>query len=383
MKDIWSGEPKFDIKHQVMVVGPVGAVDQMVATFLPGGSLLLDQPLGLTGNAAVRLYGVLPETSTAVDVALAINTAAITPTEIPVYAEPNTPFGGSFAGDPWSVGGNPDGAVQPIDGEARDYWGQWAFTGAQGIRPGHSPIQTVTGGQGVNVVIFDTSPFGHSNSVVPYSAHLEQFKQWFEGVAHDDPAHPTGTIIDDMSMCVYDPGNITSKSPADQPDYSSHGLFVGGLVFGTAPEVNLHLVRVLNDKAQGTQAMLVSGLLGMLNSQNLGITPTVVNLSLGLTMLSATWTLEDIGITSLTISHLKTVADAVIVPGPSGSAVPIPSGPFLPLALALSQLRQEGVVIVAAAGNGSDAAVAQPALFPASYPDAIAAQGSAADGQRS
>jgi subtilisin family serine protease len=166
-------------------------------------------------------------------------------------------------------------------------------------------------------------------------------------------------------MCIYDPGNIPDSVP---DEVSNHGLFVAGLVHGAAPDVHLHLVRVLDDQAHGTQAWLTSGLLGLINANNFVSGTTVVNLSLGLAPRVGDWTLDEIGI--LNTSHLQFVADSIL-PTIGAPSVPIPIGPFMPLALALRALRRQGVTIVASSGNEG----AGSPLVPALYEDTIAAQG--------
>lgn len=171
----------------------------------------------------------------------------------------------TVAGSPWTVAGSPwqsmgDHGGEYIREKAIDiFYSQWAF-GEQGLRarPEGEPPSNV--GSGVRVGVFDTSPFPvtfrHADFDLSPDLHLTL-------------AHPI-------------PGGVSGGcGPGPAAD---HGLFVAGLIHALAPYSDIHLIRVLDDAAQGLMSTLLIALARFIREvgNDGSLRGAVINLSLGL-----------------------------------------------------------------------------------------------------
>ncbi len=186
----------------------------------------------------------------------------------PVFADPNYLISGDLwspAGDPWSTKCDLPGTV--ADANAL-FWEQWAW-GKQGIRllgntsAIQQELEKLTG-KGVQVAIFDTSPF-------------------------EDPGKK---LIDWMSpknlnLRVSHPFDIPVVTPPGFDDCRDHGLFVAGLVHALAPASKIHLIRVFNEYALGDLFTLIQTLHWFIEKSN-QLDNTIINLSLGAAEASGT-----------------------------------------------------------------------------------------------
>ena len=248
-----------------------------------------------------------------------------------VAADPNyitgpVPF--SIGGSPFSIGGSPAGGpAAPADPAI--FPQQWAFQ-MLGVGDFRDPALNQTGA-GVLVAVFDTSPFedvpdGTWNAVRSYQG--VPFR-----VSHPNPGPP------DV------PG---TEGYADVRD---HGLFAVGLVHAVAPESELHLIRVLNEKGRG-DLFTLSQVLNQFIQQTLAerggsLGGTVLNLSLGVVHP------EDLAAAGLASNEQS--VEALLAP--------------------LQVARALGAVVVAAAGNGSNGSQVVASEYPAGYPEVIGVAG--------
>ncbi len=256
-----------------------------------------------------------------------------------VAADPNyitgpVPF--SIGGSPFSIGGSPAGGPSaPADPAL--FSQQWAFQMLE-VGDFRDPALAQTGA-GVLVAIFDTSPFedipdGNWNAVRSYQG--VPFR-----VSHPNPAPP--------------------DTPGTQgyADVRDHGLFAAGLVHAVAPESELHLIRVLNEKGRG-DLFTLSQALNQFVQQTLverggSLGGTVLNLSLGVVHP------EDLAAAGLASN--EQAVEALLTP--------------------LQVARALGAVVVAAAGNGSNGSQVVAAEYPAGYPEVIGVAGVKPGQQRS
>lgn len=214
-----------------------------------------------------------------------IATVVLSPeVELPtdVVAEPNYVTGFEITGAPWGVEGSPWGVegspgsgTDPSNAEdyaSYDFWEQWALHAPPGINlfNGATPPEGRTveefDGEGVQVAVFDTSPFDAEGDYT--------FADW--GPDSPNPLKVT------VSHLLAEPESEPNTDPVDIAD---HGLFVSGLVYAVAPASDIYLLQVLNAQGQGE----VQGLIDAMNvymSDRLAVSSgslerTVINLSLG------------------------------------------------------------------------------------------------------
>ena len=200
--------------------------------------------------------------------------------QVGVIAEPNYVIGFEITGSPWAVEGSPwavEGSPWAVEGSSTNagiyasdkFWEQWALGPAPGINlyeRGAAPDERAVDedGRGVQVAVFDTSPFEAEGGY--------RFDGW--GPPQIAP----------LSLTVSHPVALPSLSAADDGNIADHGLFVSGLVYAVAPGSDIQLIRVLNDEGQGTLQAFVDAfnlyLQQRLNEQGT-LQNTVINLSLG------------------------------------------------------------------------------------------------------
>ncbi|MCA9991839.1 MAG: S8 family serine peptidase [Ardenticatenaceae bacterium] len=297
------------------------------------------------------------------DEALTVLARIASDLETKVVVDPNyvMGFNPDLSANPWGLEGSPwglEGSPWGLEGSgsggpaaASDYfWSQWAFGKQFGISlsdgPGVADLtnRTVDGtGRGVQVVVFDTSPFPAPGG---YS-----FLGW----------GPPPELMVGYSAPVSLPNSAGATT-----DISDHGLFVAGLVYAVAPASNIHLIKVLNDQGQGDLFGFIAAVNVFVQSAVQGggaLEPTVVNLSLGAQ--------------APTDAELPAAGQAAIQQMVTNAGINPLSPSLLPivaLEAPIRILRALGAVIVAASGN--DSAVppdfVAPANVPAGYPLVIA-----------
>jgi hypothetical protein len=233
------------------------------------------------GTLAINLYQIGAGSSVEEAMA-AVEALQQQQPELAAYADPNyltghlagspcsNPFGveGSpfgVEGSPFGVEGSPDGG-QAVPAEADAFWKQWAFGEIGLLPPGDS--RSKLNGKGVDVVIFDTSPFKMPAATGNTTENISAISPVLNLKVHHPFALPALALS----------GGIT---PVDVKD---HGLFVAGLIHAAAPQSQIHLYRVLDDSGCGDLYHLVSGMLRFVADQTaLTSKPrTVINLSLGI-----------------------------------------------------------------------------------------------------
>jgi hypothetical protein len=281
----------FLITDQLIVSGPQVAVDaaikalppETVRPLEPDERLDLTATLGGTdcpgirstatasGNLVIDLYQI---TATGASLAeLIAQIESLGGTE--VTAEPNWLSGSPWEieGSPWEIEGSPfeiegsgTGHIKPAS--AADFQEQWAWTAEAIDRPGAGERSS---GAGVQVAIFDTSPF---DQPAPGDPPLLQTISWVRqggGPLVLNVVHPQFAAT---------PAQERAPRPAG---LNNHGLFVAGLVHAVAPASDIQLIRVLGDDKRGDLFTLNRALVNFLSNTDL-LTPagTVMNLSLGL-----------------------------------------------------------------------------------------------------
>lgn len=231
------------------------------------------------GTLAVNLYQIGAGSSVEQAIA-AVEAVQQQQPELAAYADPNyltghlagspcshpfgvegSPFG--VEGSPFGVEGSPDGG-QAIPAEAGAFWKQWAFREIGLLPAGEARLS----GEGVQVAIFDTSPFR-----MPAATGNST-----ESIAAISPA---------LDLNVHHPFALPAlalSGSATPVDVKDHGLYVAGLVHAAAPQSQIHLYRVLDDSGCGDLYHLVDGLLRFVADQTaLTSRPrSVINLSLGI-----------------------------------------------------------------------------------------------------
>lgn len=301
MKEI-PREAPFLVRDQVIVIGPISAVDDVVDKVRADPTLNLEpirkcdfhyldsdklfgqedpKPqrfpfLGDARGVTMHLYHISsgqPVTET--EVVKAINDAG----GGQVFADPNLLIGNSASvcGNPeHSDGGSPFGPPKllPVGEEAavKLFWEQWAF---DAIDVGWSLKDELDGaaimhqGEGVIVGVFDTSPFldpwdGAANGQeVPAAQRFrdprggaelltietQETVKWVNPTMDVEPLplkvlYPT--IVNTLTVTATD--TVTAGMIYDVRD---HGLFVAGLVHAVAPASELRLIKVLNEYGCG------------------------------------------------------------------------------------------------------------------------------------
>jgi subtilisin family serine protease len=325
-------------------------------------------------NLVVRLYQIQTDVPLAVAEVISATQSLFDRGEIsfPVFADPNYITGFQpvpLSADPWDIGGAPwdiGGATVTATSslaQVEYFWPQWALNTSEGIAIIDAPpTRTVTyTGAAKHVVVFDTSPFTGSMRVF--------FQGW---------------LTPDFRVCVShpQPGPLPALDLSPHPLVPDHGLFAAGLVYGVVPEVEIDLVRALNNEGQGDMFWLLANMAGYAarasrsgtELRGVGVlSDTVFNLSLGVHPTTPT---ESIGLTPEQVEWIKTVTRGPLgALGNWGAVDP----PVVALETVLSILHQHnGATIVAAAGNGSANTGEPPyeANMPARYPFVIGVSGS-------
>lgn len=383
------GEPPYLVSDQVVVTGPAWAVEDVLSgpsldnlesirecdlNYLserweqrdsaPPRYLRFLQDGGNTPTT--RLYHI-PDGRSVEEVVAAINQEG---SGSGVHADPNllTGLAHGACGNPHSGEGSPFGdAPAPLDevGEeaAKLFWGQWAFQQV-GVSPSldrfsrtaMQRLGTAPPGEAVIVGVFDTSPFpdpwdGVSLWRIGDTIDTQETVEWMNQQADIQPltlkvSYPE--VVNSLTI-------TRSLKPGD--DVHDHGLFVAGLVHAVSPASELRLVRVLNEIGCGDLYMLNEGLarfVGEMKEERGTLEGVVINLSLGV--------------------RARTLEGDVILGECGAGNVESPSSgdDITSLCDILSEARNAGAVIVAAAGNESGAEdLPLPPQIPAAYDFAI------------
>lgn len=306
--------------------------------------------------------------------------------ELRVLADLNYVTGFPIDGAPWPVEGAPwpvEGAPWPVEGATigdpgaatgnQLFWSQWAFgQTAGGIEHVETvddttfePLSELTGA-GVRIGVFDASPF-----------EMEQccydFDRWV--------SYPPQGGSEARSPCIHSwfPVNVPVADPPDM-DASDHGLFVAGLCFGAAPDSEIHLIRVLNERAQGDLHGLIRAMAWFTGEVLFGecgegsLENTIYNLSLVARSEDGDYP-QDIKDSIVGIAETLGYTFDIL---PSG--LPLPC-----LELICRTITAGGGTIVAAAGNDSadDPLNPRGAAYPAAFDNVIGVAASNQEGARS
>lgn len=354
-----------------------GAMDPLVGRIQDSSSL------------QVALFG-LPEETTSVSEAIELISAVVLTSELEgkVVAEPNYVTGFDISGSPWGVEGSPwgvEGSPGPgtnpsPDGTyaSNEFWLQWALHELPGINlfgddngtllVDRQPLQgrqIGPEGAGVQVAVFDTSPF---ESPGEYT-----FPEW-GWESSSDPAIPDPLQITVSHFLTLPESNATGSSTVD---ISDHGFFVSGLIYAVAPSSDIVLLRVLNEQGQGEIQGLIDALnvyrLARLASNGGSLKNTVVNLSLGAHAPDKE---------ELSPDARQQIAEML---APLGYAVPADGPiPVYALDVMMNLFDAQGASVVAASGNHSaQAATPLPPQYPAAFPTVVGVSASSKDPRQS
>jgi subtilisin family serine protease len=234
-----------------------------------------------------------------------------------VFADPNYLTGRPpilTTGDPWTIEGSPAGGSAQAAQEL--FRTQWTFR-ENGIRLFAREERAIAyTGQRVRVGVFDTSPFDEPGE--------KRFEEVTLRVSHPKPA-------------------VDLRPPPEAQDVRDHGVYVAGLVHAVAPNSDIHLIRVLNEYGQGDLYTLNKALDTFIKETLADrglLTGSTINLSLGV--------------------HQP--------PDPGALGLPADVVALETIVFGAERL---GLVVVAAAGNDSNATTVQPMQLPAAYPVVI------------
>jgi hypothetical protein len=316
--------------------------------------------------------------------------------QLPVFVDPN--YVASVAAprlaeeacaDPLS------GEASPLSGEASPFtsvltststsamvpmfWNQWAF-GPDGSNQGGIDLvrggvrrTDVPTGMGKTIYILDTSPFTATGTAT-FGPPM-----WFTPALTLNVSHPVvGTLT---------PATATPCAMSD------HGLFVAGLAYAVAPQATLRLIRVLDDHGKGDAGGILTVLFQLTQGTPGGVANSVINMSFGLvsnppspgtpSLGQACGALEDeLGVDLGGCQNIATVfgawQGATVSPSTAQSVLDAIEVPML--ALLMGALQQQGAVLVAAAGNKSQANHALAAQLPAAFAPSFAGMASVVAG---
>jgi hypothetical protein len=270
-----------------------------------------------------------------------------------VFAEPDRAI---FSAEEMNVWGNPE-CVEggPAGGSSETgkgrFSGQWAF-GKRGIRllkgkkNALERVTTLTG-QGVQIGLFDASPFPEPGGwCIPWA-------QW------------------PLKMCVSHPYQGASALFTGLEKFCDHGLFAAGLAHAVAPESKIHLIRVLNDKNKGSLSRLCYAIQAFIDkaTEDSEIQRAVINLSLAVDLP------PDLG--AMRLPNLPDLEDTLFATLGRTRPREWPRLDTPSLDALLLEAYEKGIVVVASAGNESTCPVhAEPSLIPAAYPQVLGIAGS-------
>ncbi len=223
-------------------------------------------------------------------------------------------------GEPWDIEGEPDGSqtsgtftLTDATGNVHDFpWDQWAFR-ESGIKLfGNNGISFADNedinGEGVRVIIFDTSPLPEQDGIT--SDNITETMNFTETIK----VSFADNVLTDVISLENDQYSGTNE----------HGLFVAGLVHYVAPKAEIELVKILNNKGVGDIYTLIAELEKLLADNNNNLDNVVINLSLGFRLHNS--------------SEASATADDAMIES---------------LRILFEKLSEAGAIVVAAAGNHS------------------------------
>lgn len=217
-----------------------------------------------------------------------------------VFADPNLILGNPASGGSGGVSGGPLGNTGKLNDRHREpgeaYLNHWAFGapnsrkkfGGRGINLEKNGARQVShSGSETRVFILDTFPadVSLSSQTETNRAGKAGIGQFRRHLPKDDSLSADVNLCMEVS-CLPQAVTINNTYLKDSP-LKNHGIFVAGLVNRVAPEVELHLVQILDNFGQG-EVFTLTGVLCLLASyalQNpvedaLPLSNVVVNLSL-------------------------------------------------------------------------------------------------------
>ncbi len=287
------------------------------------------------------------------------------------YGIGGSPYG--IGGSPYGIGGSTGALIGPGAAQAL-FWDQWAF---EHIAAGAAFSDTFQAaslnyeGQGIRVGVFDTSPFTTTAQQSLGSATTETIN-WISPTL-------TLTVASGSYLSAQSNSGLTGTNVITGAN--QHGLFVSGLIHGIAPESDIVLYRVLDDRGCGDIWQLsqaIGDFTSQVNQDRASLDGAVINLSLGVikpgnalihTVVTDTTDSEQGGATgtiSTSVQSVEGLDELAIVS----------------LQTAVSTAYGNGIVVVAAAGNDSGwitktiGSPPFPPQLPAAYPFVIGVEGS-------
>lgn len=196
-------------------------------------------------------------------------------------------------------------------------------------------------GKGVTIAVFDTSPFpvpdgDRSGFAVPDAGGSTRDRDTATRAFQVQVFHPVMPIMASLAT--------------EKDNVINHGLIAAGVVYGVAPESDLHLYRVLDETGEGDTYTLIASVSAFVKdklTRDRTIRCTVMNMGLGL-----------------------------------GEDADLPAEAN-PLYTTLNAVAGLGGVVVASVGNDSTRTTMRPAQEPARYPSVIGVAATNRRGERS
>lgn len=135
----------------------------------------------------------------------------------------------------------------------------------------------ITGaGEGVRIILFDTSPFSFTMKMTETAFFTTPFRVG---------SYPTLTLKVTRMITPVQILPATAQPTATiatKPDVRNHGLFAATLAYAVAPAATIELVEVLNHSGEGRVVDLTTRLHQLITESRASTMPIVINLSLGL-----------------------------------------------------------------------------------------------------
>ena len=352
-------------------------VDRLPIEFSVPGNLSIE----------IRLYN-LPDPIPVWDEVAKVNNLAFQ-NGLRVVAEPNyltdLPIGGSGNDGGSGIVGDPSGPGGRIgDGQAH-FVSQWSFSGSNSIglfdagSATHywipkTPKGDLLTGLNTRVVVFDTTPLSQGDRYIKWAVL---------------PFH----------LCVWQPGlrfgvsgaAAASSTPNNHVSKGEHGLFVSGLAQGLAPWSEYYLIEVLDSEARGDVYTLIRAIaLYLEHSSSMPEMNTVFNLSLGIEAErqglgrdAAAAAAREALLNNLKKNFLQFKDYPNLAEFKDYATQPELADhlPVISLKWVLVSAEQNGVVVVAAAGNDRGANPNAQEQAPANYSEVVGVAASNSGGK--
>lgn len=268
--------------HQVIVSGTPDEIDRVLARIerLDPIDEVRTETLSSSGlpGVVIRLYAIADPATPVPTVILGI-LAAAAELQVPVFADPNyVTHSPIVEGAPHSISGSPLSAAS-VAVAADMFWEQWAFTADYGVGllSSHERLVTQTGAA-TSIAVFDTSPLAEEGLW-----HVRRANHQVDlCVSLPESAYFDHVIRTYSDRVVAGAPHSISGSPVETAGEGAidHGLFVAGLAQAVASASRIHLIRVLDHKAEGDLFTLIKGLSLSLEQGD----TRVINLSLTLAL---------------------------------------------------------------------------------------------------